>query len=117
MDRCVSKRVFAHCLLEKLEAAFEWLLDVRRIEDEVFHFFPKIGFVLTAYDPNRSLKGFSSEPQFTVEREIGKAGDEPIRRVVQIALSRNELFAVPIGTNAIELFAHPPAAEIGGRVP
>ena len=68
-------------------------------------------------------------PYLAVERNLGKAGLEEVRRVKEIALTRVEILPIPIGAreeridrgtkfvgeslpHAVEFLTHPPAGRI-----
>jgi hypothetical protein len=57
------------------------------------------------------------EQELAVERHRRDVLHEPIRRMKDVAETRDEALAVPIGAHAVELLAHPPADEIDVAVP
>src|SRR5207302_5756958 len=104
-------------VLEKSEPVLETAIHRRRIKDEETHFVPQIVFVLSPDNADSALKFLSINPEFAIQRYCGQSFDEPIRRMVNVALAREKLPAVPIGAHAVELLAHPPVRQIGGVVP
>src|SRR5687768_4904484 len=95
-------------LLEEGNSILETTRHGRRVENDKAHLLPEIALVLPADDADSALEFFTVDPEFAIERHSGQAFDEPFWRVIDVALAGKELFAVPVGADAIELFAHPP---------
>ena len=85
----------------------------RSIEHQIRDLPPVLALVLPADDADRPLKRLAGQPQFAVERRLRQRLDEPVRGVIEVALPRDELLAVPVGPHAVELLAHPPAGQVG----
>ena len=61
-----------------------------------------------------ALRPIHSSPSSGI---VGKAFGEPVGSVKHIALPGQKLLAVPVGPDAVQLFAHPPAGQIPFVVP
>src|SRR5882724_10719952 len=93
------RRAFGERVFEESEAFFKSAIGCRSVEDEETDFVPEITFILAADNADCALEFFAVDPEFAVEGHGRKALDEPIRRVIDVALAREELFAIPIGAN------------------
>ena len=102
---------------EEGHASLEQIRHCRSVEDHESDLLPVFALVLAADDAHGPLELLAIEPQFAVERHVRQAGDEPVGGVIQVALARQELLAVPVGADAVELLAHPPAGQIDVAVP
>jgi len=54
----------------------------------------------------------AADPELAIERVGRQIRDEPIGREESIPEPRREGLAIPVGADAVELLAHPPAARI-----
>ena len=95
----------------------EWAADAGSVEQHVLDLPPVVALVLPADDAHGTLERLAVEPQFAVERYGGQAGDEPVGSMIDVALPRKKLLAVPLGPHAVELLAHPPAGQVRVVVP
>ncbi len=77
----------------------------------------EFALVLPPHDTHGPLELAAGEPQLAVERLLGQPLDEPIGCVVLVALARKKLFAVPVGSHAVKLFADPPVLQVDRVVP
>src|SRR5437588_12701331 len=113
---CMSGRKLQLLAREQVLEEVDPLLEAaglrRRVEDHVAQLAPVIALVLPARDAHGALKLLASQPQFAVERIIRQAVEEPVRRIIDVSVAREELLAVPVGADAVELLAHPPAAQV-----
>src|SRR5882757_1201343 len=110
-------RVLQQCRLDERNPILESAGGCRGVENEVADLVPKIGLVLPADDADGALKFLAVDPKLAVEGNIRQSFDKPVRRVKQVSLAGKELLAIPVGPDAIQLFAHPPARKIGSIVP
>ena len=78
---------------------------------------PVVAGVLPPHDADSALERLAAQPQFAVERHVGQPGDEPVGGKESVALPRQELLAIPVCPHAVELFAQPPAGDVGIRRP
>jgi hypothetical protein len=66
----------------------------------------------TSDDRRRLLEHLATDPQLAVERVSREIFDEPIGSEEPVAEARHEGLPVPVGADAVELLAHPPALRI-----
>jgi hypothetical protein len=102
---------------EHFHSLFKRQDDVGRIEDHVANLLPQIGLVLATDNAARHLELLPRHPQLAVEWSLGKTFTVIVRCVKHIAQTRNELLAVPIGTNAVKFLAHVPTGNVRNAVP
>src|SRR5262249_18395168 len=86
-------------------------------EDAETNVLPQVALVLPADDADGSLEQLAPQPQLAIERHAGQALDKPVGSVIDVALTREEAFTGPVGADAIQFFAHPPARQVGDAVP
>src|SRR5579871_5781353 len=82
-------------LFQKLHPRFKNTGCRGSVENQIADGPPLLSLVLAADDADGSLKRFPVQPQFAVEWHIGETSREPVRRVIQIPLTRQELLAIP----------------------
>jgi hypothetical protein len=100
-------------LLDDLEALLEVLVDVGRVEHPVHDVLPTITLAPAAHDADGLLEFPSIQEELPVERRLlRQILDEPIGRGEGVPQPRDELLAVPVRADPVELLAHPPACGI-----
>src|SRR4051812_41520255 len=112
VGRGVSGLTFAEAVVDELQAGLEAFLQMGSVEDHVGDLLPQVALVLSPHDADRPLKLLASQPQFAIKRYIGQIGDKPVGSVEEIALPGQKLLAIPVGTDAVELLAEPPAGGV-----
>ena len=108
---------WAEAFANEVEPVLELLLQGRGVEDDEADLLPVITSVLATDDADRPLERLAAEPEFAIERDCRQTREEPLRGVVQVPLTRDELLAIPVGADSVELLAHEPSGRIGDTVP
>ena len=113
----IGQKGLAEHFHERCLPDLEWPADSRGVEHDETDLPPMVALVVAADDAHRALERLAVQPQFAVQGHAGQPGCEPRGGMIDIALPRKELPAIPPGPHAIELLAHPPAGQVRVVVP
>jgi hypothetical protein len=110
-------RVLLKPLPGKIEPAFKTPFSLWCVKDHIPHGFPRVARHFAPHNAGNVREFLPAAPQFAIERYGGEVTGKPWRGYKRLAGTGDQLTSGPIAPDAIELFAHPPAANIDVGLP